>query len=317
MLVCMDGIRRGRRWLAAGAIIALLVAALLSLPPVRSYLTHLGGSPTRTWPLEPYAPGEERLLRIAVVGDVGHAGGREQATARAVARAARLRPYDALVLLGDNVYPRGDPGRLDDTVFTPFAPILDSGARLLPILGNHDVMDGHAAGNVERLGMPGRWYSARLGDVLFVGLDSTDLSAEQLKWFDRTLAETTAAWKVVALHHPPYSAGYHGSDDEARRLVAPIVERHGVQLVLSGHEHDYQRSRPMDGVTYIVSGAASETRRTGHEEFTAAAWSWHHFLDLSVYPDRLVVRAVNQDVRVFDETVITRGPTSPGGKDGT
>jgi len=82
-----------------------------------------------------------------------------------------------------------------------------------------------------------------------------------------------------------------------------------VQLVLSGHEHDYERSRPINGVTYVVSGAGSETRRTGREDFTAAAWSWHHFLDISVYPDRLVVRAVNQDVRVFDEVEIAAGPT--------
>jgi hypothetical protein len=53
-----------------------------------------------------------------------------------------------------------------------------------------------------------------------------------------------------------------------------------------------------------VSGAGSETRRTGRESFTAAAWSWHHFLDVSVYADRLVVRAVNQDLRVFDEVTI-------------
>ncbi|HVM54310.1 MAG TPA: hypothetical protein VM262_14045, partial [Acidimicrobiales bacterium] len=58
-----------------------------------------------------------------------------------------------------------------------------------------------------------------------------------------------------------------------------------------------------------VRGAGSATRHTGRANFTAAAWSWHHFLDISVYPDRLVVRAVNQDVRVFDEVEIAAGPT--------
>lgn len=292
-----------------------LAAAALSVPQVRSFVTHWGGSPTRTWPLEPYAVGNEPLLRLAAVGDVGHPGGREQATAAAMARAADGRPFEALVLLGDNAYREGDPAGLDQTVFGPFAPLLDAGAQLWPILGNHDIMDGHAAANVDALGMPGRWYAKQLDNLLFVALDSNDLNSDQLAWLDDVLAESDATWKIIALHHPPYSAGYQGSSLEARRLVSPIAERHGVQLVLSGHEHDYERSRAINGVTYIVSGAGSETRRTGHQDFTAAAWSWHHFLDISIYADRLVVRAVNQDVRVFDEVTIRAeapGPSESG-----
>jgi 3',5'-cyclic AMP phosphodiesterase CpdA len=306
--------RTRRRTLVAFALVAVAVAALLAIPQVRSYVTHIGGSPTKTWPLEPYAVGDEPDLRLAAAGDVGHPGSRVDATGAAMTAAAEGRPFDALVLLGDNVYPTGDPARLDETVFGPFAPVLDSGAALWPILGNHDVMDGHADANVEALGMPGRWYSEQLDDLLLVALDSNDLSAAQLDWLDRVLSHTEATWRVVVLHHPPYSSGYQGSDLEARRLVSPIVERHGVQLVLSGHEHDYERSVPIDGVTYIVSGAGADTRRTGHDDFTAEAWSWHHFLDISVYPDRMVVRAVNQDDRVFDEvTIPPEGARTPTG----
>lgn len=285
-------------------VVAVLVVTLLAIPQVRSYITHLGGSPTRTWALEPYAPGEEPLVRLGVVGDVGVEGERVDATAAAMADASAWRRYDALVLLGDNVYPRGDPDQLDETVFEPFGPLLDGGTDLWPILGNHDVMDGHRSANIDALGMPGPWYAEHVDDVLFLALDSNDLSPEQLEWLDRTLAGTRATWRIIALHHPPYSAGYQGSSLDARRLVSPIAERHGVQLVLSGHEHDYERSRPIRGVTYVVSGAGAETRRTGEEEFTAAAWSWHHFVDIGIHADRLVVRAVNQDGRVFDEVVI-------------
>jgi hypothetical protein len=83
-----------------------------------------------------------------------------------------------------------------------------------------------------------------------------------------------------------------------------VFERYGVQLVLSGHDHDYQRSRPIEGITYVVSGAASGTRRTGEETFTAVSWSWLHFVELGVFPDRLVVRSVSPDLRVADEAVI-------------
>ena len=91
---------------------------------------------------------------------------------------------------------------------------------------------------------------------------------------------------------------------QMREIWAPIFERTGVQLVLSGHDHDYQRSEVIGGVTYLVSGAAAGTRRTGEEDFTAVSFSWHHFVDIAVYDDELVVRAVNQDGRVADEVAL-------------
>jgi 3',5'-cyclic AMP phosphodiesterase CpdA len=153
--------------------------------------------------------------------------------------------------------------------------------------------------------MPGRWWSRELDNVLIVGLDSNDVeNARQRRFLERALASSTARWKIVALHHSPYSAGYQGSSEEARRVFSPVFERHGVQLVLSGHDHDYQRSKEIRGVTYVVSGAAAGTRRTGDADFTAESFSWHHFVDLAVFSDRMVVRAVNQDRRVADEAVI-------------
>lgn len=278
-----------------------------------SFVSHVTGSPTKTVAFVPFPPGGEPNLRIAVVGDVGYGNDRERRTAAAIVEAGTGDPYDVLLLLGDNVYPTGDPTRLPETVFGPFAPVLDAGARLLAILGNHDIKDGHADGQIAALGMPGRWYAERLGDVTLVALDSNDAhNSDQLAWLESTLAATTTTWKIVALHHPPYSAGYQGSSEEARELFAPVFERHGVQLVLSGHEHDYQRSRVINGVTYVVSGAAADTRRTGREDFTAKSVSWHHFVDLNVFADRLVLRAVNQSGRVFDQATILPAPVVGG-----
>jgi 3',5'-cyclic AMP phosphodiesterase CpdA len=109
----------------------------------------------------------------------------------------------------------------------------------------------------------------------------------------------------VAVHHPPYSAGYQGSSVDVRETLAPLLQRYGVQLVLSGHDHDYQRSVSIDGVTYVVSGGGSGTRRTGEDDFTEVAYSWHNFVDIAVTGDRLVLRAVGQDGSVFDEVVLT------------
>jgi 3',5'-cyclic AMP phosphodiesterase CpdA len=246
-------------------------------------------------------PWADVRLRIAIAGDVGHPSPHLDATVAAMMRAAGPRRFDALVLLGDNVYPDGDPGRLDEAVLRPFAPVLAQGARLLPVLGNHDVQAGRADVLVRRLGMPGRWYACRLGDVLFVGLDSTRPDdREQQAWLADTLAEAEAAWTVVALHHPPYSAGWHGSDLAVRAAFEPTFSRFSVTLVLAGHEHDYQRSKMLGGTTYVISGAATHLRPTARAEFTATAFSTHHFLDLQVVDDVLHLQAVDRAGRIFD-----------------
>ena len=289
---------------ALGAVLTGAVTAAFGLygPQIVSYVSHLRGSPTHTEPLVPFPAGAGPLYRIAVAGDVGYANDRAARTGAAIVAAG---PYDALLLLGDDVYPAGDPARLPVTVFEPFGPVLDTGARLLAILGNHDVKDGHADDLVVALGMPGRWYSEVLGDLTFVALDSNDpYNPEQLAWLEQTLAAATTTWKIVALHHPPYSAGYQGSSLDARQVFSPLFERYGVQLALSGHEHDYQRSVPINSVTYIVSGGAADTRRSGKDDFTAVSVSWHHFVDLNVFADHLLVRGVNQSGRVFDQVTI-------------
>lgn len=267
-----------------------------------SYLTHWKGGPSETSAWVAHDPPPD--LRLAVAGDTGDSGTQLDEVAAAMDAIEGDDDYRALLLLGDNVYPDGEVDRLEETVFRPFGPVLDGDTELLAILGNHDVLRGQGDAMMERLGLEGRAWSRELGDVLLVGIDSNDLDAEQLGFLDEALGASDATWKIVALHHPPYSAGYQGSSVEVRDAVTPVLERHGVQLVLSGHDHDYQRSKVMDGVTYIVSGAGSGTRRTGEDDFTAVAYSWLHFLDLAVYPDRLVVRAVDAEERVMDEVTL-------------
>lgn len=300
---------RVRTRAALGIAVVTVVAAVAAFGmygrQIVSFATHLTGSPTKTEPLEPFAAGREPELRIAVAGDVGYANDRAKRTGDAIAKAGTNDPYDVLLLLGDNVYPSGDPARLPQTVFEPFAPVLAAGAQLLAILGNHDVMDGHADAHVAALGMPGRWWARQVGDATIIALDSNEPhNPDQRAWLERTLAETTTTWKIVALHHPPYSAGYQGSNLGVRTELTPLFERYGVQLVLSGHEHDYQRSKIINGVTYIVTGGAADTRRSGREEFTAVSASWHHFVDLNVFADHLFLRAVNESGRVFDTVAI-------------
>jgi hypothetical protein len=254
-----------------------------------------------TWDAQPFASNDLPVLRIAATGDVGEGEEAEWQTSWAISDTAGPAPYGALLLLGDNVYPSGDPERLPFTVFRPFDRVLDDGARLFAIVGNHDA--GYADQQMQVMGMPGTWWVAHLpGDVLLIGLDSNRVDdPNQLAFLQTTLSEATETWRIVAVHEPPYSAGYQGSSLTVRERFSPLFGRYGVQLVLSGHEHDYQRSRPIDGVTYVISGAGGRTRGTGEEAFTAASWSVLHFVDIAVWEDRLLLRAMTQDATVFDE----------------
>jgi predicted phosphodiesterase len=298
---------RTRAFVAFAAVTAVIVASvgLSYRRQIISYATHWKGSPKATTQYVPLPAEPEALLHVAVAGDVGDSGHRLDRTAAAVGEANKLSRYDALWLLGDNVYPSGDPAKLPETVFGPFGPVLNSGTELLAIVGNHDVKAGYGEAQMAALGMPGMWWSEEVNGVLLVGLDSNrPTNAEQLAWLEATLSASQAPWKIVALHHPPYSAGYQGSSIAVREAFSPLFERYGVQLVVSGHDHDYQRSKPQRGVTYVVTGAAAGTRRTGEASFTEVSFSWHHFTDITVFADRLVLRAVNQELRVADEVTI-------------
>lgn len=312
--------RRGWSWRRTVGAVLLGVAALCVAVVVTgrwdlvvATWTHRIGVPEQTWDVVALPEEAQPWLRVALVGDVGDGGGREHETAAAIEAQSQIDRYDILMLLGDNVYPAGDPERIQATVFEPFAPLLDAGTDMFAVLGNHDVMSDTGDAQLEALGMPGHWYSVERGDLLGIALDSTRPDdPDQLAWLEETLASSDSTWKLVGLHHPPYSSGLHGSHEELRNTFVPLFERYGVQVVFSGHEHDYQRSNPIDGVTYIVTGAASRTRRTGVDDFTAVAYSTHHFVDLNVFDDHLLVRAIDQDGEQFDEVVIPAHARSPG-----
>lgn len=294
---------RSLRALGFILLVGVLGIGLVYQRQIRSWLTHWVGSPEQKTVYVPFPAGAQPDLRLAVVGDVGDGGDLEWRLASTMYVAGRSDAYDALLLLGDNVYPYGDPAQLDEYVFQPFAAVLDSGADLYAITGNHDALaDDGGLTQQEALGMPGFWWSETVGDILLVGLDSNQVeNPDQLAWLEETLATSAAPWKMVAVHHPPYSAGYQGSNHDVRDQFTPIFERHGVQLVLSGHDHDYQRTEPINGVTYLVSGAGAGTRRTGNRSFTAYSASTMNFVDLNVFPDRLVLRAIDHELMVFDE----------------
>ena len=301
---------RRRRARLVVAVLVVVVAVLGTVGSayadvIGAYLTHRIGGPPHTSPVWTLPSVAQPEVRIAFVGDVGGGGGREQHIAATIANQSRLDRYDLMMLLGDNVYPSGDPERLSATVYEPFGPIVDGGTKLLAILGNHDVENGNGDAQLRALGMPGRWYAVGRGDVLRVALDSTDpTNPDQLAWLEAMLAATDATWKLVGLHHPPYSSGYPRLQSRRPgRIRATVRTLRRPGRVLRPRPR-LPAQHPINGVTYIVTGGGSRTRRTGIDDFTAVAYSTHHYVDLNVFDDHILLRAIDQDGEQFDQAVI-------------
>lgn len=241
-------------------------------------------------------------------GDTGTRDAAQDRVARRMAQEAEKEPYDAFVIAGDMVYPNGDSALTQRSVIDPYKPVLKD-AELISVLGNHDVQSGEGMDILRRLGRDSAWYVEKIGPVRIIVLDSNRVgNKQQMAWLRKVLAEDQPRdeWTLAVMHHPAYSAGEHGSDRNVQRQWVPLFEQAGVELVLAGHDHDYQRSKELDGITYIVSGGGAKLRDVGRKDFTAVSASVLHYTDLMVYEDRIEGRAIKPDGDVFDEFTISR-----------
>ncbi|HYO31939.1 MAG TPA: metallophosphoesterase [Nocardioidaceae bacterium] len=291
------------------AVVAVVAVGLLVWTPafVSSIFDEDRPPPSAVDP-DPPDTGEPSL-RLAFAGDTGTGSDKQLATARRMVIEGQGGGYDALMLLGDLIYPDGEVSLVEEVVLEPFGPLLDGGAELVPVLGNHDYKSGEQDEIMRALGREDPWYEDQIGPVRIIALDSNQVDdEEQTEWLEQTLAQPQPpdVWTVAIMHHPPYSAGKHGSDMKVREAWVPLFEEYDVPLVLAGHDHDYQRSEPQNGVTYVVSGAGAKSTPTGDEEFTAVSEEILHYSELLVYEDRLVGRAIDQDGGVLDRYTIKR-----------
>jgi len=212
------------------------------------------------------APTNAKSTRIWIIGDSG--GGEIDRVAAAYARFSASRDANLWLMLGDNAYPSGRDEEYQQFVFDMFTILLRRTV-LWPTIGNHDAAGGPAdfpylhifslPTNGAAGGVPSgseRYYSFDYGNIHFVCLDasSSDRSSNGVMcaWLKRDLATNNKDWLIAFWHQPPYTKGTHNSDfptelTEMRQNVVPILESYGVDLVLCGHSHVYERSFMVDG----------------------------------------------------------------------
>ncbi|HEY9844784.1 MAG TPA: metallophosphoesterase, partial [Candidatus Caenarcaniphilales bacterium] len=180
-------------------------------------------------------------------------------------------------------------------------------------LGNHDIRtaNGNPQINYPGFNMQGRYYTFRRGLVQFFALD-TNVNADwktQLTWLEQELKRSEVPWKIVFGHHPLYSSGHYGVSHELVRNLTPLFQKYQVQLYLNGHDHDYERTRPINGTTYLTCGAGAGTRPVGRSAWTQYAAQRLSFAAVEVYADRLEINGTGTDNRVFDRGIIHRTPS--------
>ena len=217
--------------------------------------------------------GTAKATRVWVIGDSGTANASARAVRDSFLNFTGTQDPDLWIMLGDNAYNDGTDAEYQDAVFD-----IDMYAQLLaktvvwPTLGNHD---GHTADsasqsgpyydifslprNGEAGGVPSgteAYYSFDYGNIHFICLESyeTDRSSSgaMMTWLQVDLQANDKEWIIAFWHHPPYTKGSHNSDTEGnlidmRQNALPILEQYGVDLVLSGHSHSYERSYLVDG----------------------------------------------------------------------
>jgi len=219
-------------------------------------------------------------------------------------------PADLIVHTGDVAYDDGTLEQFEHGVFDIYRDLF-ANLPFFPAAGNHDYRTLRGKPFRSVFALPGdsreQWYSYDWGRVHFVAIDTEADFETQARWLEADLAATTLPWKVVYLHKPLYSSGKHGSNLRLRALLEPILDRHDVQLVLAGHDHNYERVTPQRGVHHIITGGGGRgTRDVSSSSFTALSVEVIHFVQLEVGVDEIVAHAIDATGREFDSVVIPR-----------
>jgi len=321
----------------------LQIAALTGLLPGTNYVYRVvvsdgvrtGRSMISTLPTAP----TNGVTRFSVLGDSGNGGLAQYAVA------ASLRTWnpDPVLHMGDVIYPAFSNSLADIRCLSVYQRQMASTPYYFTF-GNHDLYSNDDAPYLNSFALPtnsasgtSHYYSFDHGDVHFVSVFLPTLTpfsqqatyglsdgSAQYNWLTNDLATTSRRWKALFFHAPMNTSSAHRYDDlngngtydrfEISTILDPVCERYGVQLVVNGHDHNYERFRPKGGLTRIVSGGGGYALYGMVERDPESVWfqSMHHHLRVTVEGDWMKTEAVATDGTVIDSTTIPRVPPAPG-----
>ena len=305
-----------RRWMLgialAGATIAILATGLAR---AQAPAPAPAAGPALTLPLK------DGSLRFMVMGDTGTGDNGQYETAREMAALRQQFPFEFVVMVGDNIYGSDSAADYQKKFETPYKPLLDAGVKFYASLGNHD-NPNQASYALFNMGGQ-RYYTFRAspggvsklthGGVRFFAIDSNYLKKDQLDWLDKELGSSGSDWKICFFHHPLYSSGKtHGSALETRATLEPIFMKNGVSVVLTGHDHIYERIKLEQGIQHFVIGSGGSLRRgdLARTDLTEKGYDQDYvFMLAEIAGDEMYFSAVNRRGQVIDSGVVRRSQT--------
>lgn len=263
---------------------------------------------------------------FVVVGDSGMDNPEQLAIAQLMAREQEARFF---LHTGDVVYPAGALGaavaEYNRRYFKPYAELLKR-VPGFPVVGNHDLYGLYGAPFKRAFVLPSNgggalfselFYRFDWGDATFLALDTNTIfrvgSGPHMTWLEDQLRSANK-WVIVYMHAPLYSAGKHGDSRSLQANLESLFEHEGVDLVLAGHDHDYERSKPIKqynqdpgyaGLVHIVTGGGGAALRPVHPTpRTHLALSAHHYLKVSIAGDDLRGEAIDLNGQTIDRFTI-------------
>jgi hypothetical protein len=258
-----------------------------------------------------------RVLKFVAFGDCGKNNATYQSQSltqwQTFLTANSIEAPDAWMLLGDNAYNAGTDAEYTSNFFNTYGSSILKNHKLYPAPGNHDYANsttnqdvhsncpyysifdlpsagecgGYASGKEE-------YYSYDIGNVHFLALDAYgeesnlrlyDTTGAQAVWVKQDLAANTKKWTIAYWHHPPYTMGSHNSDSETELVnmrfnFIRILERYGVDMIVCGHSHDYERSYLIKGhygleATFNSGTMAVSTSSAGYTSNTTCPYVYN------------------------------------------
>lgn len=291
-----------------------------TLEPGTTYSYRVGGegawSDTFTF-TTPGAPGTFDTYRVAIAGD---SRGAYDTWGQLLRKMDAAEP-DFFMFSGDMV--EIGPNQTEwDAWFAAGGDILAERA-FVPAHGNHEMLAVHYFAQFALPGTHEQYFALDYGDLLVMSLNDTVADGgirdvEERSFIEAELRDTEATWKVAMHHQPAYSTcTNHHSDLDVRAAWTDVFESFGVDLVLAGHNHIYERSLPIrdgaeqapgQGTVYLVSGGAGAPLYTNSEEqwFGDVANPIEHYVIADFSPSGIDVVAYDLSDNIIDQFTIPR-----------
>jgi predicted phosphodiesterase len=261
----------------------------------------------------PKKPGS---VKFAVIGDTGTGDTHQYAVAKVLAGTRQAFPFEFVVMVGDNMYGSDGPRDYDRKFEMPYKPLLDGGVKFYAALGNHDSPNQRLYKPFNMNGQ--RFYTFKPKDgVRFFALDSNYMDPAQLQWVERELKASGSDWKIAFFHHPLYSSGErHGSDTALKDQLEPLFLKYSVDLVLTGHDHVYERLKPQKGIQYFVVGNSAKLRRGDLESLGITAKGFdtgYGFMLAEIDGDQMHFQVISDQKQTIDAGIVLRNrqPNAP------